>query len=163
MKVVLIGFATSYKTTVGSLVAKQLQCSFWDVDSLVEEVAHSAVSEIFAQQGEEAFRKLENDVLEKLSDVSGVVSCGGGSVLAKNFQAFAQNGTVVWLKTSAHSVKQRLTVGTRPLFDNLSAQQLAQQIERREKLYRKFADVCIVTDNKTSQQVVDEVLQFLKR
>lgn len=162
MKVVLIGFAASYKTTVGSLIAKQLQCSFWDVDSLVEEVAHSTVSEIFAQQGEKAFRKMENDVLKKLSDVRGVISCGGGSVLAKNFPSFAKNGKVVWLKTSANSVKQRLTVGTRPLFDNLSAEQLAQQVEQREKLYRNFADVCIVTDDKTSQQVADETLQFLQ-
>lgn len=162
MKVVLIGFAASYKTTVGNIVAKQLRRVFYDVDSIVEKVANSTVSEIFAQQGEQTFRRLEDCALKSLTGILGVVSCGGGSVLAESFGDFARNAKIVWLKTSAESVKSRLTAGTRPLFDNLTVQQLSAKIAEREKLYAAFADVCITTDNKTSKQVAKEVLLYLR-
>ncbi len=161
MKVVLIGFAASYKTTVGKIVASRLNCVFYDVDSIVEKAADSTVSEIFAQQGEQTFRKLEDCALKSLTASVGVISCGGGSVLSKSFEEVASNAKIVWLKTSAESVKSRLTVGTRPLFDNLTVEQLSEKIAEREKLYAAFADVCITTDNKTSAQVAQEVLCYL--
>lgn len=161
MKTIIIGFAACYKTTVGKLLSQEWNCRFFDVDALVESAMQQSVAEIFAEHGEQTFRNAETEILNSLLGVDGVVSCGGGSVLSPNFANFAKTGKVVWLKANAETVKSRLTCGTRPLFDNLSLPKLQQKIAEREKLYAPFADVCVDTCGKTSEQVAAEVQALL--
>lgn len=157
MKIIIIGFAACYKTTVGKLLSQELNCQFFDVDALVENAKQQTVAEIFAEHGEQTFRNAETEIVNSLSGVCGIVSCGGGSVLSPNFSGFAKTGKVVWLKANAETIKSRLTCGTRPLFDNLSLTELQQKIAQREKLYAPFADICVDTCGKTSEQVAAEV------
>lgn len=159
-KIVLIGFAATYKTSVGKIISKQLEIPFCDVDDLAEISAGKSVAEIFRSGGEKAFRAIETETLNALADFSGVVACGGGSVLSPSFPAFARNGVVVWLRAEAPTVQSRLTCGTRPLFDNLSLPQLHEKIVAREKLYAAFADFSVCTDGKTSEQVARECLTY---
>lgn len=161
MKIIIIGFAACYKTTVGKLLSQQLHCQFFDVDALVESTMQQSVAEIFAEHGEQTFRKAETEILNSLCNVDGVVSCGGGSVLSPNFADFAKTGKVVWLKGNAEAIKSRLTCGTRPLFDNLTLSELQQKMVLREKLYAIFADICVDTCGKTSEQVAAEVKALL--
>ncbi len=162
MKVVLIGFAASYKTSAGKLLAEKLGCGFCDVDEEVERQSGKRVSQIFSDSGEKFFRDRENDVLRELAKSSGVIACGGGSVLAENFSCLIKDDAiVVWLKTSAHEVKNRLLSGIRPLFDGLTEEELTAQVISREKIYKHFAQITVSTDGKTSRQVADEVFELI--
>ncbi len=163
MKVVLIGFAASYKTSAGKLLAEKLGYDFWDVDEEVERQSGKRVSQIFADDGEKFFRDRENEVLRQLTKSSGVIACGGGSVLAENFSCLIKGAVVVWLKTSVHEVKSRLQSGIRPLFDGLTEEELAARLVDREEIYKRFAQITVSTDGKTSRQVADEIFELTQR
>lgn len=161
MRLILIGFAASYKTSAGKILAQKFGTEFWDTDWQVEKSLGDSVARVFQIQGESVFRRAESDVLKELKTASGVISCGGGAVLSPYFKSFAQGGTVVWLQTSAQTVRERLQAGTRPLFDGMSQDQFQQHISLRAPLYEKYASFCISTDGKTSAQVADEAEQKL--
>lgn len=159
--VILIGFAASGKTTVGKLLAEKLGMRFADADLLVECKTGSTVQRIFAEHGEAYFRDLENDALASLTYACNtVVSCGGGSVLCGSFEALAATGKVVWLQVSSATVFGRLR-GGRPLFDGLSERQLAVIVSDRERLYRKFAQLTICTDNLTPEEAANRISEML--
>ncbi|MBQ9707302.1 MAG: shikimate kinase [Clostridia bacterium] len=162
MKVILIGFATSYKSSVAQLIGKKFGLPVIDTDLLIETQQGQTISQIFAQNGEEYFRNLEQQVVEQLIDVDNVViSCGGGTPLAPNFCKLAQSGIVVWLQVSATSAKYRMTKGTRPLFDSLSVEQLQQKIQRRAPIYQQYAQHVVSTDHRTSTQVANKVYNII--
>ena len=162
MRLILIGFATSYKTSVGQILAQKLGAEFWDTDWQVEKLLGQSVAQIFQTQGEQAFRKVESQVLESLQNAQGVISCGGGAVLSQSFPDFVQNATVVWLQSSPQTIYDRLQHGTRPLFDGKSAAELQAQLAERTPLYQKYATLCVPTDGKTSQQVAEEIAQQIQ-
>lgn len=159
---ILIGFAASYKTTVGKILGRHLRVEFIDTDIAVEKALGESVADIFAKRGEAAFRIAESQTLKKLKNTAGVISCGGGAVLSSEFEVFAHGATVVWLQTSARSVRERLQQGTRPLFDALDASELQQLITLRTPYYQKYAAFSVSTDDKTAEQVAEEVLQLLE-
>lgn len=158
MKLVLIGFATSGKTTIGKLVANTLALDFVDVDERIERCGQS-VADIFANGGEQSFRQKENAVLEKLKNCNDIViACGGGSVLCDNFAVLAQDAIVIWLKVKPQTVLTRLGNVDRPLFDGKTEQELQSLVEQRNGLYAKFADVIVCTDNLTPQQIAKTII-----
>ena len=158
-KIVLIGFAACYKTTVGKLLAEKLEYSFVDTDAEVERASGLTVRQIFDTYGEERFRQLEREQLVNLTNCSNtVISCGGGSVLADNFVEFARDSLVVWLTATAETVRARLGASPRPLFDGLTTKQLDVYIRNRAPLYKQYANVEISTDGKTPEQVSEEIL-----
>ena len=162
MKLVIIGFATSYKSSVARHLSQKLNIPLFDVDKLVESQSGMSIAQIFAQHGESHFRYLESQVIEELATKTNcVVSCGGGSVLSEAFEQLATNATIVWLKVDGKNVHRRLTGRTRPLFDNLSVAQLEQKIEQRNPYYAKFATVDVDTNGKSSKQVVAELCSKL--
>lgn len=163
MKILLIGFASSGKSTVGRLLAEQLRLDFYDSDALVEQVAECSVSQIFSDHGEKYFRALENKILQRLiKQDNAVVALGGGSVLCADFNALAHGSTVVWLQVSVQSVAARLVGDTsRPLFDDLPVEMLHGLIAERTPLYRAAANLCVCTDGKTPSQVVQEIARRL--
>ena len=162
MKIVIIGFATSYKSTVAKHLSQKLNLPLFDVDKLAENQAGMPISQIFATQGEQAFRDVENQVLNNLATKPvGVVSCGGGSVMSQAFDALAQNATVVWLKVDGPTAHARLNGHTRPLFDKLTVDQLTVKIAERTPYYAKYATVTLDTSSKTSNQVVAELCKLL--
>lgn len=158
MKIVLIGFACCYKTSAGELLAKKLNYAHIDVDRMIEAGAGKSVAEIFANSGEEEFRRLERQALLSLipsNDI--VISCGGGSVLADSFEVFAEGSTVVWLTANADTVVSRFGSVPRPLFDGKSADDISRLMDVRAQYYAKYADIIVSTDNLTSSQVADAV------
>lgn len=163
MKVLLVGFACSGKSTVGKLLAEELHLDFCDSDAIIEQVAECSVSQIFSDYGELYFRDLENKVLQRLAKQNNsVVALGGGSVMCADFATLAQGSTVVWLQVSAESVALRL-VGdnTRPLFDGLSVQRLSELTAERTPLYQAVANFAVATDNKTPAEVAREIAHRL--
>ena len=162
-KIILIGFATCYKTTVGKLLAKKLNCAFVDTDAEIECLEKMSVQQIFDTQGEAYFRRKENELFRALDACDTVVSCGGGSVLAESFDEFKRNSVVIWLTASADTVKSRLGGVARPLFDGLTVEQLEERIAERTSLYSRFACITFPTDSKTPEQVAEEIYTWIKK
>ena len=131
------------KTTVGRLLASELDYRFVDTDEVIEQTAKTTINQIFAEQGEASFRQLETQVLSQLSAYTRlVVATGGGMVLKRQNWSYLHHGVVVWLDVSAEQLQARLQGDTsRPLLnsDNLR-NKLETLLAQRQHLYAQ-ADV----------------------
>ena len=151
--IVLIGMPASGKTTVGRLLADRLGRAFIDTDDEIVAKAGKSIPDIFAQEGEAAFRALESDVIREVGAKTGaVIATGGGAVLrSENVTALKQNGRVFFLDRAP----EKLIPGTgRPLFAD--PRQAFQLYARREPLYRAAADVT-VDANGTIEQTAKQI------
>ena len=156
MKIVLIGFACCYKTSVGKLLAKKLNYAHIDTDKKVEDVAGKSIGEIFADDGEAEFRRLEREALLSFTECDDIViSCGGGAALCDDFRLLAKCATVVWLTANAATVAARLGDEVRPLFDGKTIEEIDSIIKTRDPFYKRYADLLLGTDGLTSEQVAD--------
>lgn len=161
---VFVGAPGSGKTTIGKRVAAALQASFVDTDHLIEERAGMTVSDIFLNQGEAAFRAMEEEVIaQALGEVDGVLSLGGGSVLSERTRERLIGHRVVWLRVSLADAARRVGMNTaRPLLLGNVRAQLGALLEARTPLYSEVATIVIDTNRRSARLVVDEVLERLR-
>lgn len=160
--VILIGFMGAGKTSIGTRYAKASGRPLLDMDQLIEAEAGMSVSQIFAQLGEEAFRKTETGMLEKLllETDGAVISTGGGLPMREeNRRLLAELGTVVFLRVTGNTVLARLAGDrTRPL---LQAEDKKERVEtllrQRNPVYEQAAHLIIDVDGKTPAQIVREL------
>ncbi|MBQ7329493.1 MAG: AAA family ATPase [Oscillospiraceae bacterium] len=140
--IVLIGMPGCGKSTIGKLLAQELNREFIDADAEIVNEAGMSIPEIFETQGEEGFRKIEMQVLTKLGQKSClVIATGGGCVTkAENYPLLHQNGTIYWIKRDIAS----LPTDGRPLSQ---AGKLEQMYKVRKPLYEQFADCAVSNDN----------------
>jgi shikimate kinase len=159
---VLIGMMGSGKTTVGEVVAERLGRPFLDSDREIERRTGHTVAELFAQNGEAAFRTLETEVLHEAltSTQPTVVAAAGGSVLdPANRRAMREHGIVVWLRADPELLADRVAGGThRPLLEDDASGTLARLAAEREPIYREVAQRVIDVDDLTVDRVVDLVV-----
>ena len=156
-KVILIGFAASYKTAVGKILANMLNCAFVDTDAEIERQCNMSVQQIFDTRGEKYFREKESELLRSLKGDGTVISCGGGAVLSPNFATFVQDSAVICLTASAETVHARLDGISRPLFDGLTVQKLSDCMQKRAPLYAQYAQAFFPTDGSSPEQVAEQV------
>jgi shikimate kinase len=162
--IVLVGMMGSGKTTVGRVLASRLKRDLLDSDALVEEREGRTVRDIFADDGEDAFRAIETEVLtESLAKPDGaVIAAAGGVVLRReNRDALQASGArVVWLRADPTVLAERVKGGGhRPLLDDDPEGTLRRMYEEREALYREVADLIITVDGRSVTDVVDAVLR----
>ena len=145
--IVLIGMMGVGKSTVGRRVARELSRPFVDSDDEVVARTGRAVSEIFATDGEAAFRAIEADVMADLlaSPAPSVIAAAGGSVLNSSTRArLRESGTVVWMRAPVDVLVGRTSRGThRPALANDPRATLTQMETDREALYGEVADVTV--------------------
>lgn len=136
--IALIGMPGCGKTTVGRALADLLGRPFYDADEQIEARAGRKIPDIFAQDGEAAFRKLETEVLAELSRQSGAVIATGGGVVTReeNRDLLRQNSTIVWLQRDLHS----LPLAGRPVSQSRPLNELAAE---RMPLYRAWCDAAV--------------------
>ena len=165
--IVLIGYMGCGKTTVGKALAEKLDYDFIDTDALIEEKEGRSISDIFAVEGESAFRDMETELLKELavSNPSGaVISCGGGIVLRKeNHELLKKLGRVIYLKASAETTFERVKGETsRPLLTSQDEAALRAKIEDMLKIrggyYETAADETFITDGKSVDEITKEIL-----
>lgn len=166
--VVLVGMMGAGKTTVGRSVASRLGVDFVDTDDLVEARAGKSVRDIFASDGEAAFRTLESQVLaESLkSPVDVVVAAAGGTVLSESNRAALREHAdmVVWLDADVSALGERASRGAhRPLLDGDVEDRLMALDGERRVLYQSVADVRLDTTGKGIAEVVQEVVAALAK
>lgn len=145
--IVLIGMMGVGKSTVGRRVARELSRSFVDSDDEVVARTGRAVTEIFATDGEAAFRDIEAEVMAELlaSPVPSVIAAAGGSVLNSSTRArLRESGTVVWMRAPVDVLVGRTSRGThRPALANNPRATLTQMETDREALYGEVADITV--------------------
>ena len=161
MMITLTGFMGSGKTTVGKVLADFLGCPFMDLDDLIVKKAGKSIPEIFAEDGEAAFRQLEARLLRQTganyTENTVVLALGGGAVTAPASAALLREKTVcIYLRATLETLQSRLEGETagRPLADA----SLADRLAAREPLYEQTAHVIIDTDGLSPDEVADEII-----
>ena len=164
--IVLIGFMGSGKTVVGKIVSERLNLKFVDIDKLIEEEQDRTIPEIFSTFSEDYFRKLEKGMVARVAeDGNQVIATGGGVVLnPKNMANLRKNGVIIWLAVSPEVVRKRTQGdGSRPLLQvNYPEKTIEELLSFRESLYAQ-ADFKVETSNLSVDEVVKEILKFVKK
>jgi shikimate kinase len=168
---VLIGYRGTGKSTVAGELAAALGRPWVDADLELTHRAGQSIREIFDQQGEQAFRDLEAEVLaDLLSRAPSVIATGGGVVLRpENRQRLAASGFAVWLRASAETITARLeadatTAAMRPeLIPGGQAAEVVEMLRLREPLYSEAAQATVHTDDKSPAEIAAEILSQLER
>jgi len=157
----LIGFMGTGKSSVGRIVAAQLHYEFLDTDELVEKRAGKSITQIFAQDGEPAFREIERKLVSEMAEWrKKVISTGGGlAANAANLESLKQHALVVCLWASPESIWQRVRNQThRPLLQGPDAlARIRALLEERTPFYRQ-ADVLVNTGMRSIREVTQQVL-----
>jgi shikimate kinase len=155
----------SGKTTIGSLVAGKLGLSFRDTDHLIEEQEEKTISQIFLDEGEDAFRAIEKRVLrEELLTDGTVLSLGGGAPISIDAQSAlrAIASHIIFLDISLSTVAPRIGFNRdRPLLLNNPRGQWQTLMEARRPIYEAIADTIINVDDKSEEEIVTIVLSSL--
>ena len=161
--IVLVGVPGAGKTTVGKLLAKNLGINFFDSDQVIESRAGKSVSDIFTQDGEPAFRKLEHDVIVELLDSNNVVlALGGGSLGNDETRAKVKDATTVWLVAGLAQAVDRVGMNrNRPLLLGNVRGQLADLMVAREPFYKEVAAIAVDTSKLIPSEVVTEIVSEL--
>jgi shikimate kinase len=162
----LVGFAGSGKSTVGRQAAQQLHFQLLDSDHEIERLRGRPVTQIFAEDGETAFRGLERQFIESGHPAQGcVVSCGGGLVVPEGMLELLQSrGVVICLHASIETIIARTAHAThRPLFQGENHEQRVRELyAQREAIYRRTGTT-VLTDHRPLRDIVSHVLRVYQR
>lgn len=170
MNLVLIGSRGTGKTTVARLLAEKLDWPWFDADQEIESRAGKSIAQIFADEGEAAFRDWESLVVGQLAARERcVLALGGGAVMRPaNREAIAGQGRVVWLQAPPETLWQRIqedqaTVARRP---NLTPEggitEIIATLDARRAIYRQCAHLEVDTQGRTPEDVADAILAQVK-
>lgn len=160
--IILIGFMGAGKTTVGQLLSKKTNMEHIDFDDKIVEEIGMTIQEYFDLYGEETFREKETAVLKRYLNHNQVVSTGGGIVMREeNRSLLKQMAPVIYLQTKPEVFISRLKqdhTTVRPLVVSKSAAEIQQVFEPRIPFYEESASVVVDTDDRTPEEIVQEIL-----
>jgi shikimate kinase len=164
-KAVLVGLPGSGKSTIGRRLAKALGVDMLDTDTAIEATTGRSIAEIFAIDGEEEFRRVEEDVVRAaLADHDGVLSLGGGAITSAGVRDALAGHTVVFLEISAAEGVRRTGGNTvRPLLAGGDrAEKFRALMAQRVPLYRRAATIRINTNRRNPAAVVRYIVSRLE-
>ena len=144
-RIILVGYMGSGKTTVGKALSKETGMMFYDLDWYIESRMRKSVSQIFAEKGEEGFRKIEYNMLHEVAEFENVIiSCGGGTpCFFDNMDYLNEQGSVVYLKATPETLYKHLLMAKveRPLLKGKSSEELityiTEHLKERAPFYEK--------------------------
>jgi shikimate kinase len=162
----------SGKTTVGKALAKEIGLPFYDLDWYIESRMRKKVSQIFAEQGEEGFRRIERNMLHEVAEFEDVVvSCGGGTpCFFDNMDYLNGQAQVVYLKADPEVLHKHLLMGKgdRPLLKGKTPEELIafirEQLEKREPFYTKARytlDVSLMDNYEKIKITIEKLKELL--
>lgn len=167
-RIILIGYMGSGKTTLGKALSKATGLMFYDLDWYIESRMRKTVSQIFAERGEEAFRKMEYNMLHEVAEFEDVIiSCGGGTpCFFDNIDYLNQQGDVVYLKASPEVLYGHLLMAKveRPLLKGKSQEELIayikEHLKNREPYYMQARHQLNVDLLDNNEKISDSVTQL---
>ena len=164
---VLIGAPGSGKSSVGKALAKELATSFIDTDNVIESVANSSISQIFADHGEAYFREIEEEVvLGVLNSEPGVVALGGGSILSTKVQELLKNSSflVIYLQVSSHQAIARVSKhGHRPILVGNPEENWKKLVADRSAIYSELSSLTFSTDSQKPADIAHQIALEITR
>ena len=164
--VFLVGPMGVGKTTIGKVLAEQLDLQFFDSDREIETATGADIPWIFDVEGESGFRSRESRMIDQLSGKSNIVlATGGGAVLAEeNRKHLSERGTVVYLQASiAQQVERTSRDKNRPRLQTGDAEKKNRELmEVRETWYKDIADIVIDTNRHNARSVSQEINKILQ-
>jgi shikimate kinase len=159
--IALIGFMGTGKTSVGRLVADQLRFDFIDTDELIQTGTGRSITDIFARDGEAAFRALESKTLGELAGrTQAVISTGGGLPLnPDNLASLKTHALLVCLWSSPEKIWERVRYqGHRPLLHDQDPQAKIRELLAAREPFYKQADVLLNTELRSVREVAQQVI-----
>lgn len=162
--ILMIGPPGAGKSTVGGLIAREIGYEFRDTDRIVEERLGKTISEIFVEDGESYFREVEEEVvLDSLDSFRGVIALGGGSILSERvcteIAAMSEDVEVLFLDVSIAYAAPRVGFNReRPLLMVNPRAQWQELMNQRRPIYLSLATRVIDTNERTPDQVADEII-----
>lgn len=164
--VFLVGPMGAGKSTIGRLLSAELHAEFYDSDKVIEDRCGANIPWIFDMEGEGGFREREEQSIDDLTQMPGIVlATGGGAVIREaNRRHLSGRGTVVYLCTSVEQQLSRTSKDkNRPLLQKENPEQILRDLfEVRDPLYRSVADIIIETDQRNPKWVVQELKKRIK-
>ncbi|MBR6262060.1 MAG: shikimate kinase [Prevotella sp.] len=172
VRVIIIGYMGAGKTTLGKALSKELGIPFYDLDWYIESRMRRTVEQIFAENGEEGFRKIEYNMLHEVAEFEDVIiSCGGGTpCFFDNMDYLNQQGETIYLKATPEVLLGHLKMGkvVRPLLKGKSQEEMKtfieEQLEKREPFYNKARhtiDINLLDNYHKVQVSVAEIIRML--
>jgi len=165
-RIYLVGYRCTGKTTVGRLLARDLEWAFCGMDRMIEDHAGTSIESIFEKEGEETFRRLEEEMLTRCSSVpEAVVSTGGGVVTRPdNRDILNETGRVIWLRAGVETIRDRMRSDMEegknrpPIRGSSAVAEVKDLLDERRPLYEDVADEQIQTDDQTPEDLSGQIL-----
>jgi shikimate kinase len=164
-RAVLMGMPGSGKSTIGRRLAKAMGLTLLDTDTKIVETTGRAIADIFSNDGEKEFRRIEEEVVRAaLVEHDGIVSLGGGAITSPGVQEALAGHTVIFLEISAAEGIRRTTGGTvRPLLAGPDpARKYRDLMSQRVPLYRRAATMRVNTNRRNPGAVVRHIVDRLE-
>ena len=159
---VFLGMMGSGKSSIGLMVAKKLKLNFIDIDNEIEKELGKKITDIFEENGEDFFRKIEEKItLKKLKPSSSVISLGGGAFINRNIRKeVLKNHLSFWLNWNNKILLNRIKNSKkRPLAINLTDSEIINLIQKRSNIYAR-ALFEIKCDNLSKNEVVNKIIKI---
>ena len=160
--IVLIGMPGAGKSTVGVVLAKIIAYDFVDSDLVLQKMAGKKLAEIIAEKGVDGFIKAEEDANLSINCERSVIATGGSAVYSdKAMTHLKRSGIIVYLKVEINELKKRL--------DNIEQRGVVLRVgqtfedlfEERSRLYEKYADITVLEENKTIEDIIRDIREEL--
>jgi len=163
--IILLGLMGSGKTIIGKNIAKKLNYTFYDTDTLIEQKQEKTINEIFKTFGEKYFRKIEEEIiLRVLNEPLSVISLGGGSILSPKIRKkLKKNSFTIYLKVKIDILVKRLKNSKkRPLLSNVDIKKKLITIHSNRKKYYEDANLTI-NNSESIQDTIIEIVNYLSK
>ena len=162
--IILIGLPAVGKSTVGVVVAKRIGYEFIDTDLLIQKQERRLLKEIIAEEGNERFLEIENQVNRDLQVESAVISPGGSVVYCEEaMRHFKEIGTVIYLHATYEDIYKRITNAKNRGVVLKEGQTLKDLYDERVKLFEKYADYTVSEEGLSLEETIDMVLELLDK
>jgi shikimate kinase len=165
VSIVVVGLPAAGKSSVAAILARRLGLPHTDTHDAIEQAAGRAIADIFAEDGEEGFRRIEEAVVAAaLAGPEAVISLGGGSVLSPATRARLKDHEVIWLDVSVATATRRAGLAKlRPLLLGDVRRQLEALNAERAALYAEVADLRVDVNRVNPRQAASEIMALTGR